>query len=568
MENGDFYLYNDRHDDKYLQFVANLLSFDQLLDNALTDKNDKNPVVTIKFSGLSAMTLLGGGNAEDKNPAYEAFNLLISNKNNLITELNRKNIAVHIKLLFAYPYSDFYYDLIQAEEANSEGNSVSCVINKEDFVRTTIGPKVVKYSDVKSSKTYASLKQSLSNLLTAKNDAVFNKNINIGNNINKNKVVVKFTPVNGMCCFLQINNTIFLDSYLFAKQKANANKLSLISPIVRINAMRIGKVKQLPDKEQEKIHKELNQRHYYSALSHFRYFWNHDLTLYMNDVCVTKEKKITIVEPHLVSYFNKAERLLEKYHYSLTDIDIWKQRVKDEFKRYTSKFHEESFHKESFIKLFIVGAWNDNIPNQYMETLAKMLTAKFRYNKHGLKIKPEVVKVGVGDNIQETVYYKLKTSHIGCVIQTADIKIGKNKWMSKPNIYLEKGYLISQLGQYKNHRNIEKVRVFTFIEKGVVVESNNINTAPAEFLNESDFELQFFKIIYWLWEMTELNTDSALLFMEQERILLEQKKEYLLMGSGTSKEINRINDFLSRHSDQVKDMSAYINEKKGLDNEA
>jgi hypothetical protein len=477
------------------------------------------------------MTLLGGNEHTQNSYAYKEFINLINDSNEVVTKLNKVGIAVQIKLLFAYPYSDFYYDLIQAEAADHIGCSIACIIKKKNFTPTIDGPQILDNGAVSHSNTYLNLEQSLLTLNEeSRRSNIYSEKLDIQNNINKNQLNVKFTPVHGLCCFLQINNTIFMDSYLYAKEKSTTRKISLISPIIKIEGQRIGNVLQLPKKEQEIINGNFNQKHYYSALSHFRYLWEHDLSLYLDDVCVIKQQKIKIKEPRLISYRKKAERLAKKYHFTPVETDLWKQKVKDEFKKYTSKFPEQPQTKLDRITLFIVGSWKDKQANEYMKKLEDLMldlpTKKYSLseNNNGLKVKPVIFEVGDGEFFQQRLFDSLSTCHAACVIQTDDIfqrnDDGTTEFYSRPNVYLEKGYLLHHLGKYTNYKGELTEKVFTFIKENVNVESDNINTGRREFLDINDFKYQFFRIIFLLWETTELNNECALKLMENQRQIL------------------------------------------------
>ena len=113
----------DRNQQEYHDKLTDLLSPQSLLKTAkLLDPQDaddnkiaeRNPAITHKatiyFSGLAGLTLFGRDErTQQQNKCAAAFHELLETS---VKTLNDNHVAVQIKLMFAYPFSNFMYDLL------------------------------------------------------------------------------------------------------------------------------------------------------------------------------------------------------------------------------------------------------------------------------------------------------------------------------------------------------------------------------------------------------------------------------------------------------------------------
>jgi hypothetical protein len=73
-------------------------------------------------------------------------------------------------------------------------------------------------------------------------------------------------------------------------------------------------------------------------------------------------------------------------------------------------------------------------------------------------------------------------------------------------VYLEKGYLMGRLGRRKDRagRDVEAVCVFKEVQSHT--ESDNITFTHTSFSNPSEFSIEFYRVIKWVWNITEINS--------------------------------------------------------------
>ena len=223
-----------------------------------------------------------------------------------------------------------------------------------------------------------------------------------------------------------------------------------------------------------------------------------------------------------ISYTAKGNRIERKIRaFNATDknrdikakSDNWKQYCKSELLLNCSKIlveaKDEVENREICpLNIFIAGSWVDGAPNKYMlwykAWIEKNLSKK---NPAGLQLNPIIVDVGDGEAFLPKLYENLNISQLGLIFQTSDGILQNNGHVSRPNVYLEKGYLMGKLRKrYKRLTREECDAVFVFKEKSVDIESDNLGIGRTEFDNEEHCKSQLFRFIYWIWQVTTLNT--------------------------------------------------------------
>lgn len=528
----------DRYDKEYQKLLSDLLSIENLIKNAVELPTDDkyygkySKKIAIKFCGLSGLSILGGTDNHyyqaQRQPSVKNFIDLISNKGDIVKELNEKHsIYLDVKLLFAYPYSDFMYDLIQAEEFRHEGISMNCLIEKKIYKYDFRTPNRLTYLNINKSTTVLHLINSLDKIQEAVNNGQGVINL-VGQ---PNRVVVKFTPLNILTCFLKINHHVFIDPYVYSKTTFDSKLLSLISPVSYISIPEIPNNYEELTENDKKIYE-----HYCSLINHFRYLWYHPLTLYSSDATnYNKGQNRTLSDirlPKSISYLAKSEHLEKLVNtnetYSKSEIDLWRQHCKNELIRYCSKFlrsrsdfqvgpEQNGKININPVRIFIVGAWKNNAPSEFMNLLEKFINEKFfKKNGKGMKLMPKVINAENGTEFRKLIFEGLNSSQLAIVVQTDDYPGTKIKF-SRPNVYIEKGYLMGRLGK-KNSRSTkedDQEPVFVFIKKGTEDGSDTNHITQTSFTTLEYFELQFFKIVKWLWEITEINSEYTLELLDE-----------------------------------------------------
>lgn len=532
----------DRYSDPYQRKLSQLLSFESLKTEATIVKpgdpqyGKYEKRVSIRFCGLSGLSLLGGTEHPDGERAtpVKRFLELLSNKSGIIDKLNAEKIYVDIKLIFAYPYSDFMYDIVRAENSQQDGFSTECILKGHKPKTNFQISKKLCYADLVKTNTYKHLCSSLETLQEAVNSSrpLFN------HENNPNRLIIKFTPLNILVCLLKINRNIFMDPYIYAKNKKQSQNLSLLAPISYIKIPDL--VDQIPFDELDESREGIIVKRYSSLISHFRFLWSHPLTMYSTDA--TRYDKgdngtlAQIKEPGEISYRSKARRILTSSNTSAQYAsDQWKQYCKDELLSYCSKFLDISSVKEASeikrqtpkpLQIFIVGAWDKKSTDQngdwsvYMKSIDGSIKQYFgKNNQKGLRLNPNIVDASDGMNIPEAVFKQLNAAQLGIVIQTATLEEGK----VKPNIFFEQGYLAGRLNKrHSRGEGLKKDLVFIFRQDKSEEATDIRDIAFTAFDDVDHFKLQFFRFVKWLWDVTELNSIYAKEIIEEHIQILEK----------------------------------------------
>jgi Predicted nucleotide-binding protein containing TIR-like domain len=562
----------DRFDPEYKDLLSNLLSKEQLIEKSEVIKRNEpfygqfKKRVSIKFAGLSGLSIIGGVDAygKPKSKIVESFLGLISNHDDILKELNENGVYVDIKVLYAYPYSDFMYDIIQAENTEQDGFSMACILRDKKAPIDYRIPLKLTFKDLEKSITYQNLTSSLQKIQTAVNEGrqFFN------NDQSPNRLVVKLTPLNILACLLKINYNLFIDPYVYSKEVYSSSNLALISPVSQITIPGLLSPSEA-DKLSTKERRILD--HYCSLISHFRYIWQHPLTMYSTDA-TNYDKGVNntlskIKEPFEISYLSKAlriekeilskKRIVEKF-----EIDLWKQYCKNELIRYCSKYNSDqdpetisiSSGKKTIkpIPIFIVGSWKKIDSSEFSDTSTYMNELKGFINKYfvgesckGLKLNPIIVDAEDGEKIQDQIFQNLNLSQLGIVVQTNDYK--DEKGTSRPNVYFERGYLMGRLSKRRSRLGQEKEMVFVFKEMNAFDGSDFSHITHTPFTSVEDFKIQFFRIVKWLWNMTELNSEYALSILFEYHNRIE-----MMFDTNANKEfLNRLYRLNEQYIEQI-----------------
>jgi hypothetical protein len=556
----------DRNQPDYLDKIIHLLSIDSLINTAKPlNKNDvddqkileRSPQMTHKatiyFSGLAGLTLFGT-DEKHRNLIKTAivFHSLLEEG---VAELNKKGVVLQIRLLFAYPYSNFMYDLLYLEKYDHLYLSTDCIKKNLKYEYSFQSEPRLSVKAIDDTNTVKHLKRTLrfiQDYVNEKND-YWNKPPMQNFDGSPNIIVVKFCPINVLCCMLRINNVIFIDPYVYSKEKAKAKEMALRTPISWIELPIYGPPSETKEEEQKNFQ-------FHSFISHFKYLWEHILTLYAADATNYRPYGGGLDDfklPSHITYEKKGNRIERKIRNNINQLDInelsaksdnWKQFVKNEFLMNCSKVLTESsneiINREiQPLKIFIVGSWPDGRPHPCMELYETWIIENLsgKNNQKGLQIEPIILELENGEEFIPALYRHLNTSHLGLIIQTVDIATVKKEKFSKPNVYLEKGYLMGKLR--KRYTRIEKKvsePVFVFKQKEVAIESDNSGIGYTSFDNQEHCKAQLFKFIYWLWQISSLNSRYALELIDSVKtdVYPNDEKTYLKYVKNITDEIN------------------------------
>lgn len=441
-------VYKSRKSQDYIDNLKSLFDYNNIRQNSLTLRNPKNlkgiiydKFIRIDFIGIAASTLLDGSNFLDSTNVYKEFkNILFKSE-----ELHSQGVFIKVRFLLEYEFSVSSYSRIQAESSYLRASMTEPSYSREF--------ELIEELDQEGFNSSFSVNLQKSNLRNLQNiERELYKNYNWNSKDNPSSITLKFTPVNPTLCGLFINNKLFYDPYLFAKQHREDNKLSLMAPVVEIDAT---------DPEDADTFEAFED--------HFRYFWELDVTLDCEDATFYQRDKLNTLAilrtPQSVDFEKKAQRICAIKGVCDDDkaITSWKKQVNNKFNKFCSDLSPTIANET----IFITCSWSrdeDGIssPNEYAQLLNKYLIEDFS-GSHPPIFSVHIMQATPSEFLSNQLYQSLDNTTVGIILMTKDIESSNGSNYCRPNVYHELGYLMKQLG---------KRRLLILKEEGVVSPSN------------------------------------------------------------------------------------------------
>ncbi len=511
--------YLNRKAPEYLKKLHELLDFEHIKENAILLRKPKTirgktfeKFIRIDFVGLMGSTLLDGSQALNSENLFEEFKFLLES----FDKLHEEGVFLKVRFLFEYPYSVSSLTRIQAEASTYRAS-----INEPAYSRDFELIEQIDEETFSSSFYVGFQKSNLRNLQEI--ESTLRKKDNWLNKDNPSSLTVRFTPTHpGVCCLI-INETLFYDPYLLAKENRRSNKLSHLTPVI-----------------------ELNQKDdavtFAAFEDHFRYLWELDVTLDCEDATKynpTKINSLSIIrEPNNVSYDAKSSRIAIHNGRSFDDKEVvnWRKRV-------TNQLHKnctDLLPTNSNETVFITCSWSKeddgvSAPNNYARLLATFLQEDFVQNPSpSLSVK--IMEATPSEFLSNQLYTTLDSCTFGIMLMTKDIETKNGEFVCKPNVYHELGYLMKQLG---------KKRVLIVSEKGVIMPSNVQDIIRFDFDNDR-ISFRYLDVVQHLNKMLSIPKTVIISSMSNH---LNRLNKFLKDGAITSPEFKtmetKINQYIS-----------------------
>lgn len=468
-------VYNHRTDSDYLEHLSSCLDIDgpngllkasvPIDDPRQTGKRIYDRCCRLDFVGIAASNLFYVGDDSRRRGVAKKMRDLFARSD----ELNKEGIFVKMRFLLVYPYSAHALSRIQAEVTENRST-----MSSRRYVRD-----VNLVDEVDEQMFFGS--------------AFVTKQGNMLRQLQRlidhygwsptgvNQVAVRFVPLSPNLCMLILNNKVFTDSYLLAKESLDAPACANKAPLVEIIQS------QSPDA--------------FSAYEdHFRYLWDLDLTLFCEDAThyepgssgtLGKLKPIAQVD------FEQKASVIEKRNPKHTDQELgnWKFRAAQQL----SKITIEPTLGPGSESLFITCAWDTKedgtpAPNVYAERLRYMLEKDFSN-----ALPAVILKAPVATYLTQQLYQSLDRTTLSVVLLTPSIKDEDGKVYCRPNIYHELGYLMRQLGSR---------RVFIAKSSQVAIPSNIQDSIRGSMPNDK-VELMYADLLEWLGRVSWLSPGTV-----------------------------------------------------------
>lgn len=453
--------------EEYQTELETQLDLDNLKKTA-HELNNGAKLISIDFFGISATTLFDAGGNYAKTHVYKELKKLLFSYN----ELNKKGYFIRIRLLFEYPYSISSYSRIQAEFNSDRASMDETAFSRKFHLTESIDIDLYKGSRLVTNQMASLIRvQSLMDELEKKESW---KKFDWNDIELKNKITLRFTPINPSFCCLFINNKAYYDVYLMAKKDRYHNSLDPFSPTCYLESKE--------DSEEISAFKD-----------HFRYLWDLDTTMHYKDATKYNPKTINslakIKPPYDIVNDYRANKILNYNIQDFTqeDANRWSTISRKNILKYCADLSPENYDEVMFVTCsWIRDSDNEPKPNLVVEELVtKMLSEDFYYQKKKI-IDFRILRAATTDYLDEQLYSGLDSATLGLVVLTKDIedKDGKT-FYCRPNVYHELGYLMNRLGKHK---------IIILKEEGTSLPSNVQNIPYIPFKREN-LKLRYLQII-------------------------------------------------------------------------
>lgn len=502
----------NRDNSEYRAFICGKLKYENLINSAIPIKGNKHfdKVIRIDFFGLSGASLLSFDD-DRKGMISEKFEQVFQNLEKFTTD----RVLVKVRFLFSYVYSDFAFSLIEAEKSQNRAtvNQQSHWLNFE--------PE----TDITEEEFYSS--QIFKNQKTALKHLQRLKETYISEETSSHKINIRFSPIPINYCGVLINDFTAFDCYSYSKLNKYSGKLMFSSPVLTLTK------------------NSSNKRKFQEVEDHFRYLWNHELTLFSEDATffdINKQHSLSkIKKPNEIKFEYKSNKIKELELLRDTNTDNVESRMNSWL--FTAKnrlIHNTRIIQQHPVKesIFIACCWKKQDDNSFKPNFIAKNVNNFISKSFGLKSKSKVINTllvepNPGSELSVKIYSALKQATLSIIILTDDIIAIDDSIYPTQNVIHELGFMMHKL------RARETGRILILKQKDVRIPSNVGNYEYVEFEKEK-LLLKYFDIIEWLYEKCATVTHKMVkqTFIKYQEELNEQLK-YEKISLTEYHEINR-----------------------------
>jgi hypothetical protein len=492
-------VFKHRRDEEYLQVLRESLTIEGpngLLAKAVpitTPIQQEGRTFTrccrIDFAGIAATNLFDAGqNIVDTSVADCLENLFANSQ-----ELNKEGIFIKLRFLLVYPYCTYAISRMQAELSRNRSSMSQPLYGRDFSLVEAVDEDMFKQSSyVRAQTLMLEQVQEWIDKYSWANWGI------TGSSQSINLAYIRFAPVSPNFCMLFVNDTIFTDAYLLAKERREKKRLAHLAPLLQID-------------------KSDNPRTFSAFDDHFRYLWDLDVTIYADDATYYQPGKPNTLKlikpPEKITFENKAARIKNKVpNFSDEDIQKWRFKVSRLLNRHCA-LPSPTPSSES---LFITCSWETGkdgraAPNSDAQELFTMLEFDFGRLRPDPLLSVHIMEGVTGEFFTKQLYARLEDSTLGLVIMTGDIQGVDGNSYCRPNVYHELGFLMRHLGPD---------RVILVCEKGIVIPSNIQDVIRVNFPRER-LILYYRDILNWLARVCSFNRNTVLEALDKHRTRLQ-----------------------------------------------
>jgi hypothetical protein len=492
-------VFEHRRDEEYLQVLRERLTIDG--PNGLLAKAVKiaNPIqhedkiytrcCRIDFAGVAATNLFDAGHNIVPTSVADCIEELFAK----YESLNNKGVFIKLRFLLVYPYCTYAIARMQAELSRNRSSMRHPQYNRDFHLVESVDEDMFKQSSFVRAQTLM-----LEQLQEWVDRYEWSPLVKKESGESINRAFIRFASVSPNTCVLFVNDTIFTDAYLLAKELRETKRLAHLAPLVQID-------------------KSASPKTFDAFDDHFRYIWDLDQTIYADDATyyqTGKPNTLKLVKPpEKITYENKAAYIKIKAP-SFSDVDIQKWRFK--VSRVLNRHCTLPAATPSSESLFITCSWEKgkdgrSIPNLYAQELLTVLEIDFGRVRPDPVLSIHIMEGVAGEFLTRQLYARLEESTLGLILMTGDIQGNDGKLYCRPNVYHELGFLMKHIGTD---------RVIIVREEGIVIPSNIQDVIRVEF-SKDKIILCYTEILQWLARTCSFSRSTILEALQKHHTRLQ-----------------------------------------------
>lgn len=473
-------IYSSRDDEAYISELQQVLT--PHLDKRIRDvalKIDR-PFTTphgvrlthcfrVDFVGIAATRLFDIGKRSAPQHVYPELLGLCKRAG----KMNKHGVFLRIRLLLQYPYTTSAIQRMQAEWSLNRSS-----IDEPRYVRDF---NFVEHID-ESLFSMSSFVATQATVLDQVQDlAAELGSIQAWDGDVPNKIILRFTPVHPNLCALFVNDAVYYDTYLFAKEERGTRRCPpTVAPLICLESA-------------------VDERAFHALEDHFRYLWELDVTLDAEDATHykvgVKRSLAQVRPPRKVDYAHKARRIRKK-NSQLTEGESlhWRTTARRVLERGFCGLATNPPGE----RVFISCGWSRDAtgrasPNADARELAKLLDDDLG-SGGDRKVTPplmiDVLEAETGGILYTQLYESLNSATRTIVMLSNDMIAQDGTPRASPNVYHEAGYAMKQLGAQG---------VMLMCEVGAPVPTN-IQELVHERYARGGIALAYHHVVRWLGE--------------------------------------------------------------------
>jgi hypothetical protein len=493
-------VYEHRRDDAYLAVLKERLTIEGpngLLAKAvpiskpfLDGEKTFERCCRIDFNGIAATNLFdAGGNVVPSSVADRIETLLMS-----LEELNNEGVFVKLRFLLVYPYCTYAFSRMQAELSRNRSSMKQPLYGRDFSLVESVDNEMFLQSSFVRSQTL--MLEQLQEWLEKYgwSPIIGGRSVHSVNGIH-----LRFAPVSPNQCVLFVNDTIFVDAYLLAKEQREKKRCANLAPLVAIN-------------------RNENPETFSAFDDHVRDLWDLDMTIYADDATYYQPGRPgslrNLKTPDKVTFEHKASHIRDKVDGTTDDsIQKWRFKVSRLLNRQCT-FPAATPSSES---LFITCSWQKGkdgvaLPNAYAQDLSNMLETDFGRIRQDPILSVHIMEGVAGEFLTTQLYARLDEATLALVLMTADVKGEDGRGYCKPNVYHELGFLMKHIGTD---------RVLLVCEQGISIPSNIQDVIRIDFAR-GKLSLCYREILRWLNRACSCGRTSMIEALERHKLRLEE----------------------------------------------